>query len=97
MTGEKVRFVNTLMTQKTIGRIGVGPVLAYQGNALTRRLSQLAQQYANPARQPCVCKYVVVNFTINPVIMPNRKVLSLRSRPQVNHVSRHFYNWLKQL
>ena len=60
-------------------------------------MSQLAQQYSDPARLPCVCKCFVDYFAIDPVIMPNLTVLSVRSRPQVNHVSLHFYNWLKQV
>ena len=44
MAGEDLRFVNVLIAEKPIGRLGVGPVLTDQGQTLTWGAGQLLKQ-----------------------------------------------------
>ena len=68
VTGQDVRFADPVVGEKTIGRLGVGPILADQRNALPHGAPDLRHQLAKPLVQTLVCKTAASELTIKPPI-----------------------------
>ena len=66
VTGQNIRLVDPIVGQKAIGRLGVGPVLADQRNALAHGAPDLRHQLAEPLAQALVGKTAASKLAINP-------------------------------
>jgi hypothetical protein len=68
MTGENVCLADPIVGEKSIGRFGVGPILASQWNAFSHGTSDLAQQLPESPAEPRIPKFAPADFPINPVM-----------------------------
>jgi hypothetical protein len=66
MTGKYVRFIDTVVGEKSIGGLGVCPILADKRNALSHHPSDLLQQLTKPSAKPLVPKLASCELSINP-------------------------------
>src|SRR5216684_1254475 len=65
MTRQNIRLADPLVGEKTIGRLGVGPVLAHQRNALAHGAPNLRHQFMEPLVQALVGKTAASELTID--------------------------------
>jgi len=68
VTGQNVRLADPVVGEETIGRFGVGPVLADQRNALAHGAPDLRHQLAQPLVQALVGETAASKFVIKPRI-----------------------------
>src|SRR5208283_4215302 len=61
-------FGDATIGQKTIGRLGVCPVLANQRNALTSAVGELLEESSESLVKPDVLELATGKFTINPCV-----------------------------
>ena len=66
MTGQDVRLADPIVGEQAIGRLGIGPILADQRNALPHGAPDLRQQFAQPLVQTIIGKTTAGKLTINP-------------------------------
>jgi hypothetical protein len=59
-------FVDRRVRKESVGRLGVGPILAGQGNGLTERAIQLAHQLAQPFAEASIAKSSAIDFRVDP-------------------------------
>src|SRR6516162_10212079 len=75
---QDIGFVDALVGQEAVSRLGVGPVLTGKRYALPHRPSDLAQQLMQPPCQALVGKVAVSKLTIKPC----RRTLGHRTPPE---------------
>jgi hypothetical protein len=68
MASQDVCFTDPLVGKKAIGRLGVGPILADQWNALPHGAPDLRQKFAQPLGQTLVRKTTAGKLAINPSV-----------------------------
>src|SRR6266480_387433 len=68
VTSQNVRLADPLVGEETIGRLGVGPILADQRNTLSHRAPDLRQQFAESVAKPRIPKFASGDFSINPAL-----------------------------
>src|SRR5689334_12830851 len=68
VTGQNVRLTDPLVGIDTISRLGVGPVLAHQRNALAHDAPDLRHQFAEPLVQAIVGKTAASKLAIKPCV-----------------------------
>src|SRR5260370_899965 len=68
VTGEDVRLADPVVGEKAIGRLGVGPILADQRNALPHGAPDLRHQLAEPLVQALVRKTAASKLAIKPCV-----------------------------
>ena len=66
VTGQDVRLADSVVREKAIGRLGVGPILADQWNALAHGAPDLRHQFMKPLVQTLVGKTAASEFANNP-------------------------------
>jgi hypothetical protein len=66
VSAENVGLAHSLIVKEAIGSLGVGPVLARQGNALTGRFGKLLQDGLEAFTQPAVSKLATQHFILHP-------------------------------
>jgi hypothetical protein len=84
MTGQNVRLADPVIREKSIGSLGVGPILANQRNALPHGAPDLGQQFAESITKPRIPKFTSGGFSINPAFRGGDRLGSppRRSIPQ---------------
>src|ERR1700756_3566308 len=80
VTGQNVRFTDPVVGEKTIGSLSIGPILAYQRNALAHGASHLGHQFAEPLVQAFVGKAAAGELAIKPRV----DLLSIGTAPSAN-------------
>jgi hypothetical protein len=83
VTSQDIRLADPIIRQESIGRLGVGPILANQRNALSHSATDLRQQFAKPAAKPRIPKFASSDFPINP---------TSRTRPLNQRIIEHLAN-----
>src|SRR6266567_1282203 len=68
VTSQNVRLADPLVGEETIGRLGVGPILADQRNTLSHGAPDLSQQFAESVAKPRIPKFASGDFSINPAL-----------------------------
>ncbi len=68
MSSKNVLFVHAVVGQKTIGCLGICPVLANQRNALTGALGELLEKFSESLVEPDVCELAANEFAFNPCL-----------------------------
>jgi hypothetical protein len=66
MTGQDVCLADPIVGEKATGRLGIGPILADQRNALPHGAPDLRQQFAQSFDQTVIGKTTAAKLTINP-------------------------------
>jgi hypothetical protein len=66
MTGKNVLFIDALVGEKPIRRLGVRPILTSHGDALAHRVTDLPEDVSKSSAQPNVRELASRNLTINP-------------------------------
>jgi hypothetical protein len=80
VTSQDIRLADRIIRQESIGRLGVGPILANQRNALSHSTTDLRQQFAKPAAKPRMPKFASSDFPINPTSRYQRQFGQRSSR-----------------
>nr|WP_247892731.1 hypothetical protein [Azospirillum baldaniorum] len=66
VAGENIRVAHPLVGEEPVGRLGVGPVLAGQRNAVAHPPGHLIEQRAQASPQPLVGKVAAGEFILDP-------------------------------
>jgi hypothetical protein len=72
---QNIAFVHPLIGKESIGRFGVGPILARERNALSDPASHPDQKLAKPFAKTRIPEDVLVNFPIDPTGCTARSVI----------------------
>ena len=64
--GQNVRFSDALIRQKTIGSLGVCPILANQGNALAGAFGELLEEFSESLVESEVSERAAGDLAIDP-------------------------------
>jgi hypothetical protein len=83
MSGENVAFVDALIGQEAIGRLGIGPILAGERDASPHGVAHLIEQTAEPLRKPRVPKIASACLLINPTIPITRRTRNATRGPSL--------------
>ena len=66
VSSKNLRFGDAVVGQKTIGGLGVGPVLANQRNALADAIGELLEKFSESLVESGVSELAADKFTIDP-------------------------------
>jgi hypothetical protein len=77
MTGQNVRLANPVIGEKAIGRLGIGPILANERNALTHGAPDPLKQCAKPLAKPRILKFASGNLFIYPGLDLGRRTAAI--------------------
>ncbi len=84
MTGQNVRLANPVIGEKAIGRLGIGPILANERNALTHSAPDPLKQFAEPLAKPRILKFASDNLSINPGLDIGRRTTAIAPRGTIS-------------
>ena len=85
MPSQDVSLADALVAEESIGRLGVGPVLADERDALAGGLGELSQQRSQPPGQANVLEDALVQLPINPAAVLDLGVLTVLCDPWIGH------------